>query len=204
VILSLVLLGIFIAVTFALWREGPWSGLIMLLNVLLAASLATAWYERLVAWVEPQSQFMSSYTYLLDFVALQGLFCLLLLAFREVTDRLSKTRVRFRKPVELVAGPLVGGMTAWVMVAFTAASLHTAPLPRDVVQPSPDTRMMFGFAPDQQWLWWMRGSSLNGPFGNPAQAFDPEGTFITRYATRRHLLEAQPALRVNQQAPAGE
>ena len=78
-ILSLVLLGIFIAVTFAVWREGPWSGLIMLLNVLLAASLATAWYERLVAWVEPQ--FMS-YTYLLDFVALQGLFCLLLLAFR--------------------------------------------------------------------------------------------------------------------------
>jgi len=200
-ILSLILLGVFVAVSFALWREGPWSGLIMLLNVLLAASLATAWYPSLVRWTEPQ---FASYTYLLDFVALQGLFCLLLLAFREVTDRLSKTRVRFRKPVELVAGPLVAALTAWVMVAFTAASLHTAPVPRDFVQPSPDARMFFGLAPDRWWLWWMRGSSAHGPFSDPERAFDPDGQFITRYATRRQLLEKEQALRVQPKPPQPE
>jgi hypothetical protein len=193
VIVSLILLGVFVAVAFALWREGPWSGLIMLLNVLLAAALASAWYPAVVRWAEPQ---FASYTYLLDFVALQGLFCLLLLAFREVTDRLSKTRVRFRKPVELAAGPLVAALTAWVMVAFTAASLHTAPVPRDFVQPSPDARMFFGLAPDRWWLWWMRGSSAHGPFANPERAFDSDGEFITRYATRRKLLEKEEALRV--------
>jgi len=190
---SLILLGVFIAVAFALWREGPWSGLIMLLNVLLAAALATAWYPAVVRWAEPR---FASYTYLLDFVALEGLFCLLLLAFREVTDRLSKTRVRFRKPVELVAGPLVATLTAWVMVAFTAAALHTAPVPRDFVQPSPDARMFFGLAPDRWWLWWMRGSSAHGPFGVPERAFDPDAEFIARYAARRQLLEQEEALRV--------
>jgi hypothetical protein len=192
-ILSLILLGVFVAVAFALWREGPWSGLIMLLNVLLAGTLATAWYPYLVRWVEPQ---FASYTYLLDFVVLQGLFCLLLLVFREVTDRLSKTHVRFRKPVELAAGPLVAALTAWVMVAFTAASLHTAPLPRDLVQPSPDARMFFGLAPDRWWLWWVRGATARGPFANPERAFDSDGEFITRYAARRQLLEQEENLRV--------
>jgi uncharacterized membrane protein required for colicin V production len=90
---SFILLGIIVAVSFALWREGPWSGLIMLLNVLLAASLATTWYPVVVARLEP---LLASYTYLLDFIALQGTFCVLLLVMREITDRLSRTRVRFR------------------------------------------------------------------------------------------------------------
>ena len=192
-IISLILLGVFIAVAFAIWREGPWSGLIMLLNLLLAASLATAWYPFVAALIEPRAK---SYTYLIDFVVLQGLFCLLLLVFRELTDRVSRTRVRFRKPVELVAGPLVALITAWVMVCFTAASLHTAPLPRDFIQPTPESRMFFGLAPDRRWLAWVRGSSLNGPFATPAKAFDPEADFILRYASRRSSLEQEPALRV--------
>jgi len=195
-IISLILLGVFIAVAFAIWREGPWSGLIMLLNLLLAASLATAWYPFVVALIEPRAK---SYTYLLDFVVLQGLFCLLLLAFREVTDRASRTRVRFRKPVELAAGPLVALITAWVMVCSTAASLHTAPLPRDFIQPTPESRMFFGLAPDRRWLAWVRGSSLKGPFASPAKAFDPEADFILRYASRRSGLEQEPALRVQPQ-----
>ena len=192
-IVSLILLGVFVVVSFGLWLEGPWSGLIMLLNILLAASLATAWYPAAVSRAEP---FLKSYTYLLDFVALQGLFCLFLLFFREITDRLSRTRVRFRRPVELVAGPLVAVAAAWVMVCFTAASLHTAPVPRDFIQPTPETKMFFGFAPDRRWLAWVRGSSLLGPFGRPQNVFDPKADFILRYADRRRALEGQEALRV--------
>jgi hypothetical protein len=194
-IVSLILLGMFVAVSFALWREGPWSGLIMLLNVLLAASLATAWYPVVVARLEP---LLGSYTYLLDFIALQGTFCVLLLVMREITDRLSRSRVRFRKPVELAVGPLVAVLTAWVVVCFTAASLHTAPVPRDFIQPTPEARMFFGLAPDRRWLAWVRGSSLRGPFAQPADAFDPEADFILRYASRRQALEAAPALRVQE------
>lgn len=192
-IISLILLGIFVAVSFALWREGPWSGLIMLLNVLLAASLATAWYPVVVARLEP---LLASYTYLLDFLALQGTFCVLLLVMREITDRLSRTRVRFRKPVELAAGPLVAMITGWVVVCFTAASLHTAPVPRALIQPTPEARMFFGLAPDRRWLAWVRGSSTSGPFADPKHAFDPQADFILRYADRRKALEAEETLRV--------
>jgi hypothetical protein len=121
------------------------------------------------------------------------------LVLREITDRVSRTRVRFRKPVELAAGPLVAVLTAWIVVCFTAASLHTAPVPRDLIQPTPEARMFFGLAPDRRWLAWVRGSSLRGPFANPDQAFDPQADFILRYASRRQALEAEPGLRVNEQ-----
>ncbi|MFM7183481.1 MAG: hypothetical protein ACKO4Z_01740, partial [Planctomycetota bacterium] len=65
--ISFLLLGIFVAVTFALWKEGLWGAAIMLLNTLLAATLATAWYEWVVALLKPR---LPSYDYLLDFAVL--------------------------------------------------------------------------------------------------------------------------------------
>jgi hypothetical protein len=87
-------------------------------------------------------------------------------------------------------------LTAWVVVCFTAASLHTAPVPRDFIQPTPEARMFFGLAPDRRWLAWVRGSSLRGPFASPDHAFDPNADFILRYADRRKALEAEETLRV--------
>ena len=193
-ILTLILLAVFVTVTAALWKEGIWSSLVMLLNVLLAATVATAWYEKLVAVLEPR---LPSFTYLLDFVALWGLYCLLLLGLREATDRISRTRVKLRRPVELFGGPLVAALVGWVMICFTAATLHTAPVPRDVVQPTPEARMFFGLAPDRKWLAWVRGATLTGPFAVPGSAFDKDADFIIRYADRRKQLEGEPGLRVN-------
>ena len=193
-ILTLILLAVFVTVTAALWKEGIWSSLVMLLNVVLAATVATAWYEKLVAVLEPR---LPSFTYLLDFVALWGLFCLLLLGLREATDRISRTRVKLRRPVELFGGPLVAALAGWVMTCFTAATLHTAPVPRDVVQPTPEARMFFGLAPDRKWLAWVRGATLTGPFAVPGSAFDKDADFIIRYADRRQRLEGEPGLRVN-------
>lgn len=192
--LMLILLAVFVTVTAALWKEGIWSSLVMLLNVVLAATVATAWHEKIVAVLEPR---MPSFTYLLDFVALWGLFCLLLLGLREATDRISRTRVKLRRPVELFGGPLVAALVGWVMTCFTAATLHTAPVPRDVVQPTPEARMFFGLAPDRKWLAWVRGATLTGPFAVPGAAFDKDADFIIRHADRRKRLEGEPGLRVN-------
>jgi len=192
--LSLILLGLFIAVTFALWREGLWSTAIMFLNILVAATFATAWYETLVAFLLKRG--LSSYDYLLDFLCLWGLFAVILLALRETSDRVSRTKVRFRKPVEMFGCPVVAAAAAWVVICFTAASLHTTALPRDVIQATPEARMFFGLAPDRRWLQWVRGSSLSGPFARKDHAFDQQADFIVRYATRRKLLEAEQELRV--------
>jgi len=191
--ITFVLLGLFVAVAFALWREGLWSAAIMLLNLLLAATFATAWYERLATFLTAR---LPSYDYLLDFVALWGLFALSLLVLREISDRVSRRKVRFRKPVEMFGCPVVAAVAAWVFVCFTAASLHTAAVPRDVIQPAPESTMFFGLEPDRRWLQWVRGSTAHGPFAVAERSFDPEADFILRYATRRHELESQEELRV--------
>jgi hypothetical protein len=192
--ISLILLGLFVAVTFALWREGLWSTAIMFLNILAAATFATAWYETLVAFLLKRG--LSTYDYLLDFLCLWGLFAVILLALRETSDRVSRTKVRFRKPVEMFGCPLVAAAAAWVVVCFTAASLHTTALPRDVIQATPEARMFFGLAPDRRWLQWVRGSTVRGPFARKEHAFDAEADFVIRYATRRKQLEAEQELRV--------
>ena len=191
-IVNLLLLIVFLAVTLVLSREGLWSGLVMLLNIIAAATLATGWYERIASFVDEK---MPSYTYLIDFLCLWGLFAAVLLVLRLVTDRASTTKVKFLRQVELVGGPLVA-----VMVCFAAASLHAAPVPRTLVQPAPESRMFFGFAPDRKWLGWMRYATKDGPFARPPESaivFDKEGDFILRYADRRLKLEQAEGLRVN-------
>jgi len=196
-IVNLLLVIVFLAVTLVLSREGLWSGLVMLLNIIAAATLATGWYERIASFVDEK---MPSYTYLIDFLCLWGLFAAILLVLRLVTDRASTTKVKFLRQVEFVGGPLVAVITGWVMVCFAAASLHAAPVPRTLVQPAPESRMFFGFAPDRKWLGWMRYATKDGPFARPPESavvFDKDGDFILRYADRRLKLEQAEGLRVN-------
>lgn len=196
-IVNILLLLVFVAVVIVLTREGLWSGLVMLLNILAAATVSTAWYERVAALVDER---MPSYTYLVDFLALWGLFAVVLLVMRLVTDRVSRTKVKFLRQVEMVGSPLVAVVAGWIMVCFAAASLHTAPVPRSVVQAEPDSRsMFFGLAPDRKWLAWVRFATKDGPFAyapGGAVVFDNEADFILRYGDRRLKLEQADGLRV--------
>ena len=199
-IVNLILLAVFMVVAFALWRQGAWATMLMLLNILAAATLATAWFETLVAMLEPV---FPSYTYLLDFICIWAAFSLTLLVLREVIEKVTPERVKLRKPVELFGTPLLAVIAAWIMVAFTATTLHVAPLPAGMVQPTPDSRMFLGLAPDRKWLQWVRNSSRFGPFGRPEHAFDEGvvaegagGDFIIRYHERRKRLAAEEALRI--------
>ena len=192
-ILNLVLLTVFIAVTLMLTREGLWTGLVTLLNVLLAASVATAWYEVLANFLE---RHLPSYTYLLDSLSIWAIFSVVLLVLREVTDRTSRTKVKFLRQVEFFGAPAIAMIVGWLMVAFTAASLHTAAVPRDIVQPTPEKNLFFGLAPDRKWLQWVRNASRRGPFGSPDHPVDSDARFILRYADRRLKLEGEEALRV--------
>jgi uncharacterized membrane protein required for colicin V production len=199
-IVNLILVIVFLAVALVLAREGLWSGLVMFLNLLVATTAATAWYPVVATLIDG---YLPSFTYLLDFLAWWGLFAIILLVMREVTDRMSRTKVKFVKQVEMVGGPLVGILAGWLMVCFAAASLHTAAVPRDLVQPTPEATMFFGFAPDRKWLAWVRHATWNGPFGRPgtdgAGVFDKDARFILGYADRRAALERVEGLRVNRE-----
>lgn len=192
-LLGVMLVFVFLVTAFSMWREGLWAALVTLVNVLLAASLATAWHERAAAALQA---LLPSYAVLLDFVALWTIFCGVLFLAREVTDRVSPTRVRFRKPVELVGGPLAALVVAWLLTAFTASTLHAAPLPPGMVSGPTGPGLFLGTAPDRAWLAWVRGATSRPPFGRPDLAFDPAGDFIARHAVRSEAMAKQPELRV--------
>jgi len=192
-ILTLILLAILAAVTGMLVREGLWRSLLMFFNVLLAATVATAWFAPLAAILEGQ---LADYAHLVDFLSIWVIFCAVLALLREATDRLAPTKVEFPMLVERIGGGIAALLTGWVMMAFTAATLHTAPVARDLVQPTPETRMFLGLSPDRKWLGWVRGNSLSGPFSRgDAGVFDEQADFILRYADRRLKLEEQEGLR---------
>jgi hypothetical protein len=191
-ILTLMLLAILAAVTGMLVREGLWRSLLMFFNVLAAAAIATAWYAPLANFLE---EHLASYTYLLDFLSIWLIFCGVFALAREATDRLSPTKIEFPQLVERIGVGIPAFLTGWVMMAFTAATLHMAPVPRDLVQPTPAARLFLGLAPDRKWLSWVRGSSRSGPFSRPEHAFDKEADFILRYADRRLKLEGEEGLR---------
>ncbi|MFM9196868.1 MAG: CvpA family protein [Planctomycetia bacterium] len=192
-IITLVLLAILAAVTGMLVREGLWRALLMFFNVFVAATVATAWHAPLAGWLEGQ---LPSCTYLLDFLSIWGIFCAVLALLREATDRLAPTKIEFPKLVERIGVGIPAFLAGWIMMAFTAASLHTAPIPRNVVQPTPEARMFLGLAPDRKWLAWVRGSSRWGPFSRPDSVFDERADFILRHADRRLKLEGEAGLRV--------
>jgi hypothetical protein len=186
-IIALVLLAILVAVTGMLVREGLWRSLLMFFNVLLAAAIATAWFAPLAKLLEEQ---LPNYTYLLDFLSIWLIFCAVLALAREATDRLSPNRVEFPQLVERIGVGIPAFLTGWVMMAFTAATLHTAPVPRELVQPTTEAKMFLGLAPDRAWLSWIRGASRKGPFSMPVdQGFDKNADFIVRYADKQLQLQ---------------
>lgn len=188
-ILNIALLVILLIVAVAVARGGLFQSMGLFFAVLLAASLATAWYEPLVASLEKP---LEPYRYFLDVAALWLLFGVLLALFGAGVHQLTKRKIGFHKHVELAGSILVGLMAAWTVVEFAAFSLHTAPLRADVIPTKQGESLLFGLKPDRCWLWWMRGSTRNGPFAITGRPFDPDTDFVERYATRREQLSGVP------------
>ena len=79
--------------------------------------------------------------------------------FRTVTDLASRVRVRFLTIVDFWGGVAVSASIGWVMVCFTLASLHMAPLAQYPFLGSfqPQNGMFFGVLyPDREWLGFTR------------------------------------------------
>lgn len=214
-----ILILIFVISFAMLFSQGIWSNVLTLINVIFAALLATAFFEPLATYLDSQ---MPTFTYVWDYLALWGLFAIFYIIFRTGSDMLSKTQVRFKQIIDLAGGSFFALWTSWVLVCFATMSLHTAPLARNALfgsfQPTPEARMFFGMAPDQQWLGFTQKMSLGAfstspparateensttapPEGaageNGSNVFDPEGKFIFNYAERRARFEKELESRV--------
>ncbi len=193
---AIVLLVIFVACFASLMNSGLWSNLIMLVNVITAGLLAMNYFEPVAEFLDKQAP---AATYIWDFFSLWLVFGVAMVALRAVTDFASKVRVKFFPPVEKAGGILMAIWVSWIIVCFSTATLHTAPLARNFLggsfQPEPDSKMLFGLAPDRVWLGWVHRESKGAlrRLGTMAP-FDARGDFILRYAERRAEFEGQKSL----------
>ncbi|MEI7781324.1 MAG: CvpA family protein [Planctomycetota bacterium] len=194
-IIDLALTAIFIIAVSAGVRQGFWRGMLLFLSVLAAASLATAWYERVAACADP---FLPGYTLVIDVAALWLLFGLIVLMMHGIALLITPSKIRFPKWIDLAGSVIVAVLTGWTIVEFAATTLHTAPLRADAVA-TPEKSFVYRLRPDQRWLLWVRGSTTNGPFAQGTISFDPQKNFIERYARRRGPAAGQqPAIPVAQ------
>lgn len=186
-----------------MWTEGLWTNAITFFNVLFAGLVAWNYFEPAANFLEEQEK---SFTYLVDFIAFWGIFAITFNILRAITDLVSKTKARFRKPVEMGGGIVFAILTALLMLTIVTSSLHFAPLGTGAFggfAKGPKTASFLGMQIEKLWLGRMYGLSKKGANKEGVEVgkgplatkntnhFDPTGEFREMYAARRAELEAQ-------------
>jgi hypothetical protein len=192
-IFVIIIIAICVAMT---WTQGLWTNLISLFNAAFAGVFASNYFEPLAQFLESQAE---SYTYFWDFLSIWMIFSFAFLVLRTATDGFSKTRVRFRLPVETFGSPIAAALTGWVVVSVFLFSLHTAPLPRNsfggAFQKTP-TSSNFPLSPDRLWLGFLQSRSEGVLATAEKNVFDPNSEFILRYGERRERFSQEKTMRV--------
>ncbi len=209
-LLPLLLFVIFVICIAFLFAEGMWSNAVRLVNLVTAGLVATNFWEPVARWAEDME---ASFTYFWDFLVLWGLFGATLIVLRLATDTISRVKVRFLRIADRIGSGFFAACCGWIMVCFTTMTLHTAPLARNFLYGAfkPEEKMLFGLAPDRQWLGFVRFVSKgvyarglseeelrSGKYGtDPSESertrglavFDRGSKFMSTYDTRRAALE---------------
>lgn len=187
-------LTIYLAVLFAslamMVREGLWSNAISLVCILISGLAAFGFYSPLVIYLDEMLD--GEFTYLLDFVVIWALFVISMLICRLFTGMASRTRMRFKNPIDPVGGPVIALIAAWALAAFTMATLHTSPMPKDafggaLVYSDADVESNSAlFSPDLGWLRFVERVTQPDGFGrsNGAGKFSA-AAFVKIYAKHR-------------------
>ncbi|MBW3598854.1 MAG: hypothetical protein KY475_16465 [Planctomycetes bacterium] len=182
--LLLFLVGVFFICMAMLWTEGLWSNAITLVNVMISAMLAMSFWEPLANWLQGQ---MPSFDYVLDIIAVWGIFAFAMGDLRAVTAYLSKRKVRFHKLMESLGNIGMSMIVAGVITFFTAWTLHLAPLAPD---PFRGANLAQSFWP-KVWSGPMSFASGGTMSGGRRLPSDLAG----RYRQRREALAELPGFR---------
>jgi hypothetical protein len=199
----------FAGVAAALWVQGFWSAAVSFVNLLLAAMIATTFFEPISTMAETYGA--GSFTFLLDFVIVWVLFFVAFAILRAITDALSQTQVKFDLPVEMAGRSVFAVLSGWLFACFLAFTLQMAPLNSENplgAWASPKSSPFF--AADRLWMRFMfdrsRGALSRAHFSDQqphpgdqalnVETFDPRSEFALKYHERRKKYVANSDLRV--------
>lgn len=176
-------------------REGLWSNTITLVNIFISGLVAFGFYSPLVVYLDEQAT-SGQHTYWLDFAVIWALFSVTMLVMRVLTGALSKTRMRFKHPIDPVGGPIVGFIAAWVLASFTIATLHVSPMDKKAfgggLNHDVDSAS-FIMQPDAQWLKFVESMSKPEAFGGAKTDRFGAKAFVKIYGDRREKFEKAPS-----------
>lgn len=183
-------------------KAGLWTAMIMFVNVVTAALVATNLWEPVARFLTSNAP---SLTYVWDLLALWGVFGASYFVLKTLTDRVSRFRVKFPKVAEMMGSMVMLTLVGWVVACFATFTFHTAPLGRNFLGGGfqPEKPTFFGVLyPDRLWLGFMQSQSLgglgrSGTAQNPEMhVFDPQSEFMMKYAARREKFESLKGLMV--------
>ena len=170
-------------------REGLWSNLITLTNILISGLVAFAFYSPLAIYFDELTD--GEYTYLMDFICIWGLYTVTMVICRAVTGFASRTRMRFKNPIDPVGGPAMAVIGAWTMAAIVMATLHTAPMPPDafsgkLIHSASEVESASGItAPDIAWLRFVQRVTQAEAFGHSGGSGFSAKAFVKIYVDHR-------------------
>jgi uncharacterized membrane protein required for colicin V production len=195
--MAMVFWAFFIIVVFAslamMVREGLWTNTITLVTIIVAGLVAFGFYSPIVVYFD-EGMTDGQHTYWLDYAVLWALFAATIIVLRAVTAAASRTRMRFKHPIDPVGGPLVGFIAALVLASFTVATLHVSPMGKDafsggLVKPEDVESASAISSPDAAWLRFVEHMAGQNAFGSPGtQNFEAEH-WVKFYSDRRAALE---------------
>lgn len=191
------LLGAVFFATLAMYIDkGLWSNTLATMNIVISGLLAFGFYAPAARMAAENG--LSSFTYLLDFLFVWAVYTVaFLVLYRVMSGALSKTRMRFKNPIDSVGGPLMAGVAGWVMMCFVAATLHMAPFGKDAFggvfadtnRTSPITN------PDLAWLSIADKMLSSNHLGGGTE-FSMR-TYVSNFIKQREALGKQEGLRVD-------
>jgi hypothetical protein len=196
--------AIYLAVLFAsvamMVREGIWSNTLALINIIVSGLAAFGFYAPLAIMLDEQTE--GQFTYLLDFLCLWIIFIVVMLICRVLTGAASRTRMRFKNPIDPVGGPIVAIIAAWILTSFVTATLHTAPMPKDafggkLVHSQSEVASKSALtAPDLAWLRFVQRVSTAESLGLSGTDRFSAAAFVQIYQDHREKFEKEGAVKV--------
>jgi hypothetical protein len=216
--LTVLTMLVMLIVAWASFREGLFTSVATLVNVLLAGVVTYNFWEPLAGTLDStlQGSFLDGYQ---DFVMIGVLFAVVLGVLRMITNNLAYTIIEFSPTLQQFGGAGVGLLTGYLLSGFLICAFETLPWHRNFIdfEPKPlstsshqesDFRRVL--PPDRVWLALMRHAGVY-PFARgsdltPAQqelvespydrypTFDRAGTFEQRYYRYRRYGDQEDPL----------
>lgn len=198
-----------LVVGYALVREGLFTSLLMLINVILAGIVAFNFWEPVANWLDNSFQ-GGALAGFEDAFALGLLFAVALGILRVITNNLADTVLDFSAKVNQIGGGVLGLATGYLLAGFLMCVLETLPWHENFMDFEPrlagDSSFRSYLPPNRVWLAMMRHAgafplawkSIPGKEEASSydryKTFDREATFELRYQRYRRYGEGHGPL----------